>query len=134
MKQIGIDLCSLPRSDDGYVRMVAAVDYFSKCIIAKSIPDKTADTVASFLFNDVYTKYGAPSVQINDQGREFVNRTASILHDMFGVKQRITSAYHPQANGLVVRNNRTIQTSFLKVLGEHHGEWLAALNGVCVCF
>ena len=153
MSQIGIDLCSLTESKEGFVGMVIAVDYFTKYVIAKPMPNKTAYIVAKFLFESVYTKYGVPSIQINDQGREFVSEVSRILHTMCGVQQRITSAYHPQvnrlclntvfvivlttfffqANGLVERNNRTIQSAFLKVL-EEHTDWPSALDGVVFAF
>ena len=57
-------------------------------------------------------------VQINDQGREFVNKVNDNLHQMTGVEQRVTFAYHPQANGLVERQNRTVKDSLVKVLDE----------------
>ena len=37
-------------------------------------------------------------IQINDQGKEFVNEVPENLHEITGTQQRITSAYHP--NGL----------------------------------
>ena len=48
-------------------------------------------------------------IQINDQGREFVNEISSDLHQLCGTEQRITSAYHPQSNGLDERQNQTIK-------------------------
>ena len=48
---------------------------------------------------------------------------------MTGVEQRITSAYHPQANGLVERQNRTIKNALVKVLSDHQ-EWPSILEGV----
>jgi transposase len=66
-------------------------------------------------------------VQINDQGREFCNEVAERLHSLCGVKQRVTSAYHPQANGLVERANRTIQGAFMRTLQEQIGDWPDAL-------
>jgi hypothetical protein len=93
--QIGIDLCSLPKSPEGFVGIVVAVDYFTKWVEAEPIRDKTANTVASFLYS-LICRHGCANVQINDQGREFVNGVAERLHQLTGVKQRITSAYHPQ--------------------------------------
>lgn len=43
-------------------------------------------------------------------------------------------ATNPQANGLVERNNRTIQSSLLKVLGELKCQWQQALPGVLFAF
>ena len=58
-----------------------------------------------------------------------MNQVSVELHRLSGVKQNITSAYHPQANGLVERNNRTIQSSLLKTLRDEE-DWVDALPGV----
>ena len=114
-KQIGIDLCSLPKTEDGHVAIVVAVDYFSKWVEAEAIKDKTADTVADFLYQ-IVCRHGCCEIQINDQGREFVNKVSTTLHQLTGVKQHISSAYHSQSNGLTERTNRTIQRSMLRIL------------------
>ena len=62
--------------------------------------DKTAASVANFLFK-VICRHSCVKIQINDQGREFLNAVSTKLHRLTGVHQRVTSAYHPQANGLV---------------------------------
>jgi transposase len=49
---------------------------------------------------------------------------------MTGVEQRVTSAYHPQANGLVERQNRTVKDSLVKVLDERAEEWPYVIDGV----
>lgn len=132
-KQIGVDLCSLPTSSDGYTCMAVAVDYFTKWVEAEPLRSKTAEAVAGFLYN-LICRHGCAEIQINDQGREFVNKVSDELHGLTGVKQRITSAYHPQSNGLTERNNRSIQCSLLKVLQEHQLEWPKALPGVLFAF
>jgi len=50
-----------------------------------------------------------------DQGREFCNNLAKELFRLTGTQHRVTSPYHPQANGLVERLNRTIKNCLLKV-------------------
>ena len=55
--------------------------------------------VATFLY-EFMCRHGCFVVQINDQGREFVNDVCTCLHILTGVDQRVTS-HHRQSNGLV---------------------------------
>ena len=128
MNQIGIDICNLPEVD-GYKHLIVCIDYFSKWSEAKPVKDKSAVTVTSFLY-DVICRHGCIKIQINDQGREFVNQVSSTLHKMTGVEQRITSAYHPQSNGLCERQNRSIKDSLIKVLNEKAEEWPYVIDGI----
>ena len=57
------------------------------------------------------------------QGREFVNEVCKQLYELTGTEQRVTSAYHPLANGLVERQNRTINNSLVKVLEDNPEMW-----------
>ena len=69
-------------------------------------------------------------IQINDQGRAFVNDVSETLHKMTGTEQRVTSAYHPQANGLCERQNRSFKEALVKVLDECSVEWPYVIDGV----
>ncbi|CAK9296176.1 unnamed protein product [Gordionus sp. m RMFG-2023] len=69
--------------------------------------DKTAKSVSRFLYSLLCTR-GRTKIQINDQGSEFVNEISNHFHKLIGTMQRVSSAYHPQANSMVERVNRTI--------------------------
>ncbi|XP_065681448.1 uncharacterized protein LOC136095128 [Hydra vulgaris] len=75
-------------------------------------------------------QHGCFEIQINDQGREFVNEISKELYSKTGKIQRITSAYHPQANGLVERQNQTIKRILVKVLDEAALEWPYIIDSV----
>ena len=128
MKQVGVDLIKLPESN-GFNYVIVLIDYFSKWTEAEPLTDKTAVSVAAFLYR-VICRHGCFQIQINDQGREFVNSVSIALHDMTGVQQRVTSAYHPQANGLVERQNQTIKKAIVKVLNENVKSWVSVLDGI----
>jgi len=130
MKQIGVDIASLPEVN-GKKYIIVAIDYFSKWSKIEAIENKIADTVARFLFK-LICRHSCMSIQINDQGREFVNRVSSHLHELTGTKQRVTSAYHPQSNGLVERQNRTIKNMLLKTLYNERNvdKWQDVIDGV----
>ncbi|KAL5457779.1 hypothetical protein EMCRGX_G035073 [Ephydatia muelleri] len=72
---------------------------FSKWPEATALPDKTAIGVAEFLFH-CFTRHGCCKIKITDQGREFVNKVNDELCRFTGVQCNLTSAYHPQSNGL----------------------------------
>ena len=97
--QAGIDICSLPKSEDDFVGIVIAIDYFTKWVKAEPIRDKTAESVSNFIYQ-LICRHGCLEIQINDQGRKFVNKVSTQLHTLTGTKQRITSAYHPQVISL----------------------------------
>ena len=102
---------------DGFNHLVVCIDYFTKWSEAKPVRDKTAPTIAQFLY-EIICRHGCMNIQINGQGREFVNKVSEVLHKMTGTEQRITSSYHPQSNGLCERQNRIIKDSLVKVLDE----------------
>ena len=66
---------------------------------------------------------GIPSVITTDQGREFRNEINRVLMDAFGIEHRLTTAYHPQANGLDERFNQTLVNTIVKFTGEKRDTW-----------
>lgn len=109
---------SLPIVDD-FKYVVVAIDYFSKRSEARPSKDKTAVPVVRFLYDEVICR------------REFVNNFNCELFRLTGTEQRVTSAYHPQANGLVERRNRTIKKNcHLKALQNNVLQWPYILQGV----
>ena len=128
MKRVGVDICNLSEVD-GYRHVIVLIDYFSKWSEAKQNMEKSALTIAQFL-NEVVCRHGCFEIQINDQGREFVNEVCKQVHELMGVEQRITSAYHPQPNGLVERQKRTIKNSLVNVLEDNPEIWPQIIEGI----
>ena len=96
---------------------------------AKVVKDKSARTVAKILC-EIICRHGCMRIQINDQGKEFVNEVSENLHEISGTEQRIISACHPQSNGLCERQNRTIKDSLVKVPKENPKEWPNIIDGI----
>ena len=64
VKQIGIDLCTLPEVD-GFKHLIACKGYFSKWSEAKAVKDKSTPIVAKFLY-EIICRHGCMRIQIND--------------------------------------------------------------------
>ena len=65
---------------------------------------------------------GFPAIYSSDQGREFVNSVMSSLIEKTNAVHRISTAYHPQTNGLV-GSNQTIRQMILKICNEDQNDW-----------
>ena len=126
--KIGIDLIGPLKESNGMKYVVTAVDYFSKWPEAQGIPDKCAISVARFLWN-LQCRYGPSDINITDQGREFCSQLNERFYELSGVEHKISSAYHPQTNGLVERQNQTTQTILRKTVTSMK-DWHNALDSL----
>lgn len=75
MQEVGISIYSLPEVDC-FRDLVVCIDYFSKWSDLKLIKDKGTSTITQFLYEVIYQQ-GWIKVQINNQGREFVNEIST---------------------------------------------------------
>lgn len=150
--QIGIDLIGpLPATKAGNKYIITLMDYFSKWPEAAALPDKKADSVALFLYKMIcryvhtyvqmlitllcfYHRYGCTKILISDQGREFVNKVNKSLLKKFKTDHRISTAYHPQTNGLVERYNQTLQRSLVKLVNKEQNNWDEFIDGVLFAY
>ena len=123
--QIGMDLMHM-NPCHGFNYIITAVDYLSKYCEMWPLKQKSAKEVACFIYEDLICRWGCSEYHITDQGREFVNATNKELLEICGTKQRITSSYHPQANGLSERLNRTTRESLVKSLGSEK-DWVSMI-------
>lgn len=87
------------------------------------IRSKNAEDVAVALCQ-IFLNMGFPSVISSDQGREFVNMLMDKLSEKLKFVQRISSAYHPQTNGLVERFNQALKKMLIKMTSsENQDTW-----------
>ena len=99
-KHIGIDIMGpLPTTIRGKRYIVLAIDLFTKWIEAKAIEEADAQTISTFIYEDIICRHGIPQVITSDRGTEFVNDLISTLTEEFRIKHIKTTVYHPQGNG-----------------------------------
>lgn len=129
-QQIGIDLVGpLPETPSGNKYIMTVTDYFSKWPEAKAIPTKEARNVAEFLYA-LFMRHGFCPYVISDQGREFCNQITDCLFELTGTEHRVTSAYHPQSNGLVERFYQTLVDALVKKAHDDQHNWDCHIDSV----
>lgn len=75
-------------------------------------------------------RFGCPNIIISDQGREFVNQLSERLFARTQTQHRVTSAYHPQTNGLTERFSQTLSHSLVARIDEDQTNWDELLDPI----
>ena len=78
----------------------------------------TAKDVAKFVFENICCSFGTPLEIISDRGPGFRSDLVKELMSKLGIKQRHSSPYYPQCNGLVEKINGMI----CKIITKHVGK------------
>src|SRR5688572_19729885 len=98
------------------------MDYFSRWPEARAVKRANAETVATFIYEEIICRYGTPKIIQSDQGTHFVNETIRLLTEKFRIRYSLSLSYHLQSNGLVERFNKILCEGIAKV-GETIFDW-----------
>eukprot|EP00794_Sanderia_malayensis_P006406 gene6406-biopygen4734 len=113
----------LPETSRGNRHLLVIMDHFTKWCEVFPTKDQKARTVASILVSKVFSRFGPPNVLHSDQGRNFESNLMHEICDLMGIHKSRTTAYHPQCDGLVERQNRTLQNMLVPFVSSHKDDW-----------
>lgn len=108
---INVDIVGPLPPSRGYTHLLTVVDRFTRWPEAIPISDTSAQSCARALLLHWVSRYGIPSDMSSDRGPQFTSATWSALANLLGTNLHRTTAYHPQANGLVERFHRHLKAS-----------------------
>lgn len=133
--RVGLDLLGpFPLSTDGNRWVAVAIDYSTRFAITRPLPSSCATDVADFLIQDVILHHGAPRQLVTDRGRYFLSKVIDDLLRSCATKHKLTTAYHPQTNGLTERLNRTLTDMLAMYVSTDHRDWDIALPFVTFAY
>ena len=100
------------------------MDRFSRWPEVHPLTDCTAESVAHGLLHCWISRFGSPSIISTDRGAQFESALFRALLKFLGSTRLRTTAYHPQANGLVERFHRHLKSS---LMAQGRRDWFHAL-------
>ena len=122
--RVGIDLLGrFPKSTTGNRWIIVCTDYLTRYAVTKPVPTAEAPEIAKFLVEDIILKHGAPRVMISDRGKVFQSKLVSEVMSRCNIVHRMTTAYHPQTNGLTERFNKTLADMLSMYVDVEQKDW-----------
>ena len=108
---IHVDLVGPLPPSEGMTYLFTIIDRFTRWPEAIPLPDAKTPTCTNALIQGWISRFGVPADITSDRGPQFTSSLWSNLNKMLGIKQQHTTAYHPQANGMVERLHRQLKDS-----------------------
>ena len=108
--------------------IIAFVDWFSGWPEAYAVPDKTAETVAHLLLEEIFPRHGSCLQIVTDNGTENVNNVVKETLESLNIDHVWTSVDHLQSNAKVERFHRTLHDVLAKRLADDQQTWDLHLN------
>ena len=119
---IHVDIVSLPPSN-GFSNLLTITDRFTRWPAAIPIPDISAESVVDALAHGWIASYGIPKAITTDRGSQFSSAIWRQLLQVWGIENHQTTAYHPEANGLVERLHRRMKESLIALCEDARDKW-----------
>lgn len=123
-QHLSMDFISLPKDKHNFDSALVVVDRFSKCPI--SIPCHKTDgapELAHMFLTHVYRHHGVPDSIVSDRGGQFVAEFWSEMCKILGIKQKLSSAHHPQTDGQTEITNQHIESRLRPYVSHFQDNW-----------
>lgn len=123
LEKISADLIELGISQAGYRYCLTIVDHLTRYVQIIPLKTKDAGSVADAMFNYFISVFGPPRLIQTDGGSEFNNRLFKECCRLLQIQTTLTTAYHPQANGMIERTNRVVKDAIASLANTAPGMW-----------
>lgn len=127
-QRIGIDfLGPFPLSTSNNRWIIVVIDHLTRYAETKCVPSATGEEVAVFFLQTILLRHGAPQYIISDRGTPFVSKLLQEVLRLASTIHTVTTAYHPQTNGLTERLNHTLSDMISMYVTDNQTTWDAVV-------
>ena len=120
---VQIDHQKICMTATGYNQVLVMIDHFTKYAEAAPCMTASAEETCDHLINVWIARHGCPITFQSDNGKAFVGDLTKELMKRSQVAQAHSTTYHPQTNGLVGRQNRTLVSMLRVYCSRYMDDW-----------
>eukprot|EP00253_Pinus_taeda_P021580 PITA_21580 len=90
---------------------------------AKALIKANKGSVLTFLFEEIFVRFGVPRELVTDGGPPFNSHGFKATLQKYHIHHKMTTPYHPKANGQVESTNKVIEAILTKTVKENRKDW-----------
>ena len=110
----------------------------TKWVEAAATKTDNANTVATFLYENIITRFGCPKELVSDRRTHLIYHTIAALTAKYEIKHCKTTPYHPRANGQTEKTNGILCKILTKTISGAGTDWdtklFVALWAYCTAY
>ena len=110
-ESVHVDIVGPLPSSEGMTYLFTIIDRFTRWPEVIPMPNGRTETCIRAFIRNWIQRFGVPSDITSDRGPQFTSHLWSGLNKLLGIESFTTTAYHPQANGMVERLHRQLKAS-----------------------
>ena len=112
-----------PETHDGNRYILVFSDYYTRWPEAFALPSTEAPRIAQILIDEILARHGAPRALLSDRGPNFLASIVKAVCNIINTRRQLTTAYHPQTDGLVERFNATLAEGLSMYVSANQKDW-----------
>ncbi len=98
-----------PQPREWFSHIMMMIDGSTRWVEAAPLSSTTTEACSVAFIEEWVTRFGVPALLTSDRGPQFTGTVWAAVCDKLGVQHWLTTAYHPQNNGMVEHVHRQIR-------------------------
>jgi hypothetical protein len=119
-------ITNLPESE-GCRTIWVVVNRFTKMAHFIPLMEKTATYVAKQFTTHIWRAHGLPNDIFSERGTAFTSKFWKEIMNFLGIKQRMSTAFHPQTDGQTKRVNQVLEAYLREYCNYEQNDWAELL-------
>ena len=122
---VAMDLITQLPNSHGHDAILTIVDHgcTRAALFLPCTTNITGEGIAKLYLDNVYRWFGIPSKIISDRDPHFTSHFSTSLCQRLGIDRNISTAYHPQTDGLSERKNQWVEQYLRFVTSTSQDDW-----------